>query len=105
MALSSYLLKTCRHLLRYFTKISPRRAKARLRVIFVHASYLLRLFSKALMRYSLMRFLNRSFFFCESYIPFGLSKKPRDGTPLAVLPSVSSFKVKSNSSSKKRLAV
>ena len=34
------------HLLRYFTKISPRRAKARLRVIFVHASYLLRLFSK-----------------------------------------------------------
>ena len=45
-AVQPFLLKTGGHLLRYFTKISPRRAKARLRVIFVHASYLLRLFSK-----------------------------------------------------------
>ena len=36
------------HLLRYFAKISPRRAKARLRVIFAHASYLRRLFTKGL---------------------------------------------------------
>ena len=45
-AVQPFLLKIWGHLLRYFTKISPRRAKARLWVIFVHASYLPPIFPK-----------------------------------------------------------